>query len=58
MWLFQRREGCKPLLPSPLRRASRAARHASVRIQHRSSHVRIETKEYAASGGSGLHEGV
>ena len=58
MWLFQRRESRKPVLPSPLRRVSKAAGRASVRIQHRASHVRIETKEYAASGESDLHEGV
>jgi hypothetical protein len=58
MWLFQRRDSRKPVMPAPLRRVSMAARRASVRIQSRASHVRIETKEYAASGLSSVHEGV
>jgi hypothetical protein len=58
MWLFQRRDNRKPVMPAPLRRVSMAARRASVRIQSRASHVRIETKEYAASGLSSVHEGV
>jgi hypothetical protein len=57
MWLVQRRER-KTGVPSPLSRASMAARRASVRVKQRASHVKIESKEYLGSGLSDVHEGA